>query len=364
MNNREEFAELLYGTSFDDKVPADEVKKKLTPLRDWIIDNIPERLYRYRTISEYSISALEKDELWGSTIHTFNDPFECLPYYSLDEINQCLDRELSVEYFNTNLGRIVNNDIPPEIENNLTVEARGYLHKMASQLQNQPILACFIDNIRSQIVSMCNKNMEMFNVKFVEEILAYENQYNIVCFSESNRSTLMWAHYANGHTGFCLEYDIKSLLANCALNCPDIHSCSGFMLNNPIAPVIYREERYNASAGFMSLLMNWIINVLKMPMNNHYYDMFLPTKTLLTKHKSWEYEQEWRAFKTPAVNEANCDHRMFSKLKPTAVYLGSKISKKDKNTILKICEIKSLPCYQMYPQYLSSKYESEPYLLP
>ena len=136
----------------------------------------------------------------------------------------------------------------------------------------------------------------------------------------------------------------------------------GFMLNYSIAPVIYRENRYDASAGFMSMLSNWLIENNKIPMTNVYYDMFLPTKTMLTKNKSWEYEQEWRLFKLAAPSECT-SHKLLSNMKPSAVYLGARIKEHNKRRLLKICKEKGIPCYQMLPQYFTSTYESEPYPL-
>ena len=82
-SNYGEFARLLFQTHYNNYTSPEEVKSKLYPLRDWIKGQIPQKLYRYRTFSDYSIEALKNDEIWGSSIATFNDPFECLPYYDL-----------------------------------------------------------------------------------------------------------------------------------------------------------------------------------------------------------------------------------------------------------------------------------------
>ena len=33
----------------------------------------------------------------------------------------------------------------------------------------------------------------------------------VSCFSEDYKSILMWSHYAKDHTGFCVQYNFKSL---------------------------------------------------------------------------------------------------------------------------------------------------------
>lgn len=360
MNNREEFAELLYNTFFDDKVSPDEVKKKLTPLRDWIKNNIPERLYRYRTINEYSISALEKDEIWGSTIHTFNDPFECLPCYNIKTIDNDIKADLSGDSFIKKMQMVRNNEIPPEVAKYLTPEQISSFSIYAQQMSDNPAI---FNMIYKQLINTWNENMDMLESNFIIDIVRHEGFYNIACFSETNSSTLMWAHYSDSNKGFCIEYDIKSFLVDCACNCSNIHMCSGFMLNLPIAPVIYRDERYDATDGFRSKLVNWMIQTMNIPLVPHYYDMFIPTKTMLTKHKSWEYEQEWRLFRLPFRMEELSDHRKIAHLSATAIYLGTKITNENKEKLLKICKDKNIPCYQMLPQYFSPKYESAPHQL-
>ena len=88
--------------------------------------------------------------------------------------------------------------------------------------------------------------------------------------------------------------------------------------------------------------------------------MFLPTKTMLTKSKSWEYEQEWRLFKLAAPSECT-PYKLVSNMKPSAVYLGARIKEHNKQRLIKICKEKGIPCYQMLPQYFTATYESEPY---
>ena len=362
MGNRDEFAQMLYQTFYNNITAPDEVKRLLTPLRDWIKENIPKKLYRFRSVSKYSINALQKDEIWGSTIQTFNDPFECLPCYNIDTINQYIDNEFSVSLFNSKLQQVTANNIPKEITDTFPPEIIENMRVMSTQLVDNPFLPEYLRQAKQMLISQWVSQMEKFRTQFILDILRHENLYNIACFSESYRSTLMWAHYANSHSGFCVEYDIKSPLVECLCNCGSIHTCPGFMLNFAIAPVIYQEKRYDASAGFMSMLVNWAIENNKIPMSNHYYDMFLPTKTMLTKHKSWEYEQEWRLFKRSSP-EAHTNHAMIALLKPTAVYLGARIKEHNKKRLINICREKCIPCYQMLPQYFTSTYESEAYQL-
>ena len=364
MNNiidREQFADLLYKIQYNNHANPKEVKELFSPMREWIKTNIPDKLYRFRQINNYSINALKNEEIWGSAIRTFNDPYECLPCYNLDRINEYINQEFSQDAFKNHLHQLSSADIPDWIKKTYSPEIIDNLRKSSEQLLSVD-LTDQLRTMKNNIINLWNSNMENFRTQFVTEILQRENMYHVACFSESCRSTLMWAHYAQSHTGFCLEYDFKSSIKDCSENCNSILSCPGFMMNYSIAPVIYSEKRYDASAGFMSMLSNWLIENCKIQMTNVYYDMFLPTKTMLTKNKSWEYEQEWRLFKLAAPSECT-PHKLVSNMKPSAVYLGARIKEHNKRRLLKICKEKGIPCYQMLPQYFTSTYESEPYPL-
>ncbi len=100
----------------------------------------------------------------------------------------------------------------------------------------------------------------------------YENEltkYRITCFSKTATESLMWAHYANKHTGLCLVYDKHILMESLA----DVHS--GFRLN---------EIRY----GIKPELTLWEKN------GEIGYDSNIPI--LSAKDLNWKYEREVRIY--------------------------------------------------------------------
>jgi hypothetical protein len=45
--------------------------------------------------------------------------------------------------------------------------------------------------------------------EFTSEILnRTRDHHGVACFSEDPRGLLLWAHYAGGHTGICLQFDV------------------------------------------------------------------------------------------------------------------------------------------------------------
>lgn len=137
------------------------------------------------------------------------------------------------------------------------------------------------------------------------------DMFAITCFSEKPDSILMWSHYANKHTGFCVEYD----LAKCT-------SLSAKML---LFPVIYTEER----ATIPMSLINF-----EDPTHPKTADLdkFAPdfVVSLLTKSKIWDYENEWRIIEFQS--NLTDGHLLLSDM-ISKVYLGANISSENETAI-------------------------------
>ena len=79
---RKEFHDLLDAIHISNMSDKYIAKMQIETLRDWIIENTPTKLYRYYSynpISEddYNLKNLKNEEIWGSRISVFNDPYEC-----------------------------------------------------------------------------------------------------------------------------------------------------------------------------------------------------------------------------------------------------------------------------------------------
>ncbi|MQA37841.1 DUF2971 domain-containing protein [Rugamonas aquatica] len=87
----------------------------------------------------------------------------------------------------------------------------------------------------------------------------WHNQIGIICTGRHWKSPVMWAHYANSHSGVCLGFDVPDKVAH---------------------QVVYAPER-------PILKLN-----PKLPLNGITEDIL---KTMLmTKYAQWSYEEEWR----------------------------------------------------------------------
>ena len=73
MTDREEFRALLYGTFYESISDSAIIRQQHEKIRTWVQSNIPSRLYRYRAVNDHTFDAFRKDEIWGSSIFSFND---------------------------------------------------------------------------------------------------------------------------------------------------------------------------------------------------------------------------------------------------------------------------------------------------
>lgn len=99
MVDRKEFAELLYGTIINSTNSKENAFEKLSKIRGWLLANTPKRLFRFRRCNEYSIEALKEDQIWGTSIWEFNDPYECVPCYNFETLWGKITQSLESQKF-------------------------------------------------------------------------------------------------------------------------------------------------------------------------------------------------------------------------------------------------------------------------
>jgi hypothetical protein len=109
-----------------------------------------DKLYKYRTVNDYSLKAIKDHYIWLASPDKFNDPFDC---------------HLSDDY-------IVYDEYSKEDDET------GLLENYNKKYYENVIYPAFLKN-------------------------------GIGCFCEASDVILLWSHYAANHTGFCLEYDLS-----------------------------------------------------------------------------------------------------------------------------------------------------------
>lgn len=217
---------------------------------------VPRYLYKYKKLNEYTIDELENSYEFSANPLTFNDIFD-----SRNNID------------NTDIEILKNKQMTENI----------------LKLDNEIITG--IDLIKDEFVRKCA-------IKTIGGFEYMTGINRIICFSENNYSNLMWSHYAEKHTGICLEYKFEK-------NTDDL--CK-YMF-----PVKYTQKPINTA--------KLKICDYKKYDNQVELDNIL---SVITKSDDWSYEKEWR-FILGEVKFGECyDGMKIEFLKPNKILLGSK----------------------------------------
>lgn len=251
---------------------------------------LPKKIYKYRTYNKNSIENLKNNTVWCTTLDQYNDPYE--GYMTIDFFDS-FKRYIKKQVEKT--------DIPHE----------------------RLLLLDSIDNINELITFASEDLRKTENVikkalddkeKALRDIISkyrddFRKSYKICSFSENVDNILMWSHYAHYHEGFCIEYPTESI-------------------KDSIFKVIYSDNIFDITDKIKNKKLQKII----------------PIYTAIIKNSSWEYENEWRlVFKhtkrKPIKGEFD--------IRPSAIYLGSLIKKRNKARLIKIAKEKGIHAYEM-----------------
>lgn len=354
MDKHDEFKTLLYQTVYDNFCDEAFALSQLKTLRDWIKSNLPKRLFRYRQFTENSLNALRNDEIWGSQVTKYNDPYEYIPCYDIKKVNQFLNREFDENVIEQQLSILKAGNIPQQFKSLFSEKTLHTLIENVAKIDDISTVSKGMSAQKPFVIQYLQSKFDAIIKDFFVGVAEAEKKYNVACFSENNNSSLMWGHYADGHKGFCLEYDFTENLTDCNQSCGNIRACSKFLLEIPIAPICYSEHRLDATAGILSIIQQRLKNEIKLGMNDYFFDMLLCIKCFLTKSSDWHYEREWRLF--DYFSDEFKQYRPIMNKKAKAIYLGISMFQEHKQKLLSIAEEKEIPCYQVVPSYETSEF--------
>lgn len=163
----------------------------------------------------------------------------------------------------------------------------------------------------------------------LESLTSKNPNLGIFSLSKTFNDELLWAHYANKHKGFCIEYDLNLLLDS--FNPEKAYSYS----------VIYKNKVPEVSFYDLSKKDDSIIR-----------------KMCSIKSRRWEYEKEHRII-TNIYGEQQYD---FNALK--SIYFGLRIDPNEKDSIFNILKERDIKFYQMQRIENSYKFEGKQIINP
>ena len=231
-----------------------------------------ERLYRYQPYDpdrlQYLTCLLQDGLLHHSRPSTFNDPWEAKPAAR-----------------------------SPATAKELQAARRRIEHIYQQQGQTQA-------QARRAATKTLTSPRE-FEVHLVQTMTHHFEQMSLCCLSSSKDHTLLWSHYARGHTGICVEFDANVLPVSAAL-----------------------QVQYQT--GYPTITY---------PFDEAGKDLL---DVLMTKSAVWSYESEYRMFNYIAGNRPphyrDDDHAALDKSAVTVVILGSEMPQEHRDVVVQMVE--------------------------
>lgn len=198
-------------------------------------------LYRFRPLNTHTIDELRNSYLYFSTIDKLNDPMECfyrlffrgeadlysnlfkhfLAVMRLVSIDSTLNgeesfrKDIATKAFKIKKDDKIFKDIDEWVDKNY--------QNTCKSLENKQIWKNEIINILKEIYERFypqdNRHIEFKIAEYLEQLRKFAiKELFVCCFSKfeptnerdcinlSDNEILMWAHYASGHSGICLEF--------------------------------------------------------------------------------------------------------------------------------------------------------------
>lgn len=251
-----------------------------------------EMLYKYYSNeSEYAFKNLEKEVISFTPIESLNDPFEGIG-----------------EYIYT-----------------ITSDEKAYWDSVS---KNTP-------NLLSKRISDDINDIANF-------------RYRIFSSSKDYDNSLLWAHYANSHKGFCVGYN-KSDIENLSYKISDINYSNKLPTFKKIEKETFIEILYTKSYEWRyenecRALYELKENDVEHFPSQMYYDMLIRKNE---GHLNNYIFQIHGTAQTP-IHETLCSLKYICcKCKPVVIYLGLRINAEDRKKLIRIADKLNIELYQM-----------------
>ncbi len=342
-----EFKKILNDTVIRSDTSLQEQAAKNETLYGHAQKNMPVKLFRYRKCDERSIDAFYKDRVWVSTSISMNDGFDARLYFDKNGILSWRDSLVSEAAING---------------------IREFFKSGSCLPANIAAFPGLVDCFEA-IVASAPERFEQFISSYTEFVSGdiervidsiaeiTQKTLKFCCLSEKIQSSAMWGLYANNESGFALAYDCRDLYSAVPLESGRKRICT-------CLPIIYGDSRYQVPTEYIIfLLMNRLMTTALLMSGYASYnpqaaqvilqslpcpDNLIPTKIALHKSNEWKQEAEWRLFCSSNDDQdfQNAAHGCFT-MKPTALYLGRRISSIYEKILTDIAKGKGLSVYKM-----------------
>lgn len=270
---------------------------------------LPKRIYKYRADNEHARQGLTANTIWLASPDSYNDPFDCVLSFSESDVITAFERG-AVEAYSKALG------LPSE----KVSEAMNSASPFKALIEI--VGAVEIDGAHPKDAAQMVESIGPDVVKLIANIVEIPRALVKLCsFSAVMDSILMWSHYANNHSGFCIEYSLERF-----------EQKDAFLKN--LYPVVYSNELFEVTEWVQELFTG------KRDDLNTTFALL----GVLQKYEGWAYEEEWRYV---VYGEAVAPNRTRRMPPPSRVFLGAKASLTTINEVVTICDKMEVPVSQM-----------------
>lgn len=332
-------------------------KKPLCPTCNFCEDTLCQK-----TEIDRLISMIKMDDFTLRFSHPleFNDPYDTFIPTFFENQGQDYDGFIDslITIFYLIYIEIKNNFL--DCENNSTeiTPEQGQIltSKVLSQMSAKGFQLPQIDEdtynqFRSIVETAAGEYFDGIRHKFSDQ---FQASLGIACFSEDVRSILMWSHYAENHTGFCLEYPVINI--NQLSDYKNYHGLYPVQYNNKLAdqtdvflelgkihsPVLvneYKKLDFSKMKDYIQSLsksgtidfekltsfkeqLSPVFHAYQQTMIKDIQALKITIKLSTQKSTAWKYEKEWRLILS-LDSDANEEKRL-ERVKPSAIYFGTK----------------------------------------
>ncbi|RIK77032.1 MAG: hypothetical protein DCC67_13120 [Planctomycetota bacterium] len=212
----------------------------------------PDKLYKYREFGNATLRMFSEATVYYADPRTFNDPLDCDP---------TLKKGVTLE----ELEGLCRAMLEAEQERNYPAAAATRQAKADERISYLRYMATEVGDYRTDVKASRYYTLQLGSE--VKRLLAAEMApRGVLSLSAKWDSSLMWSHYASGHNGICLEFDMQG------------HQCQNL-----------RKVRYSPHAIVEAGdLIQWKLH------ESHTAAQRVFDTYFLTKASAWKYEQEWR----------------------------------------------------------------------
>ena len=252
-----------------------------------------------------------------------------LLYQNFDAVKEVLYGIISDEMLREQLE--INNDLIKKLYDNMTPETFMQLSDDNSTYEMFAQSIGVDDDADG--VSLNNLIYQKYNLQNADVAIQMDNDFTridqemskmidglfyVVSLCNDFKNRLMWSHYADNHSGFCIEYDFSKE--------------KGINQNLLTLPVIYSKVRPK---------FPWKAFMDAKNLNTEEASAEIML-SVLTKDDVWSYENEWRILVPVKLGEENIQAPPIS-----CIYLGALCNEQNKATIISIANKLKVPVKQM-----------------